>query len=131
MKAEWNSATATSGELYVMMALAGLIVQWSVDNLDLVMLVCIALNVLMVKFISSTFIFGSPGASTPNQAHFGQGSGQIWLDDVACTGTEARLLDCTARPIGTHNCNHNEDAGTRCIPVFSKFPESCTTNLSK
>ena len=61
------------------------------------------------------------GASTPNVAHFGQGTGPIWLDDVACTGTEARLLDCPSRPIGTRNCVHSEDAGTRCIPVFSKL----------
>lgn len=65
------------------------------------------------------------GASTPNQAHFGQGSGPIWLDNVACTGTEARLIDCAANPIGVHNCGHNEDAGTRCIPVFSKFLALC------
>lgn len=80
----------------------------------------------------SLVLFNSLGASTPNQAHFGQGTGPIWLDDVACTGTEARLIECGARPIGTHNCNHNEDAGTRCIPVFSKFPQSytlCTLNL--
>ena len=82
----------------------------------------------MIKLTSLAFIFDSTGASTPNQAHFGQGTGPIWLDDVACTGTEARLIECGARPIGVHNCNHNEDAGTRCIPVFSKFPESCTVS---
>ena len=61
------------------------------------------------------------GASTPTRAHFGQGTGQIWLDNVACTGTEARLIDCAANPLGSHNCDHSEDVGTRCIPVFSEF----------
>ena len=88
------------------------------------MLVC-TVYAVTIKLISSAFIFNSTGASTPNQAHFGQGTGPIWLDDVACTGTEARLIECGARPIGVHNCNHNEDAGTRCIPVFSEFTESC------
>lgn len=77
-------------------------------------------NDVTIEFVSSTFTLIPIGASTPNQAHFGQGTGQILLDNVACTGTEARLLDCPAQPIGVHNCNHNEDAGTRCIPVFSK-----------
>ena len=45
---------------------------------------------------------------------FTNGVGQIWLDDVACRGTETRLVDCPARPLGTHNCVHSEDAGVRC-----------------
>ena len=53
---------------------------------------------------------------TAGQAPFGQGSGQIWLDDVRCAGTEARLIDCPANPIGTENCNHAEDAGVVCQP---------------
>ena len=61
------------------------------------------------------------GASTPTQAHFGPGTGPIWLDDLNCRGTETRLVDCGHRPFGSHNCNHNEDVGTRCIPDFCKF----------
>ena len=44
------------------------------------------------------------------------GTGQIWLDEVICTGEEARLLSCPANPLGEHNCGHNEDAGVRCRP---------------
>ena len=61
------------------------------------------------------------GGSSPGGAHFGAGSGPIWLDDLDCRGTEARLADCRASSIGTHNCNHNEDASVRCIPPFSKL----------
>ena len=49
-----------------------------------------------------------------SHAGFGQGTGQIWLDNVACTGSEARLINCRANAIGTHNCAHSEDAGVRC-----------------
>uniref|UniRef100_A0A8C3SR74 Soluble scavenger receptor cysteine-rich domain-containing protein SSC5D n=1 Tax=Chelydra serpentina TaxID=8475 RepID=A0A8C3SR74_CHESE len=49
--------------------------------------------------------------SAPGGARFGQGSDRIWLDDVNCTGTEAALSDCRARPWGENNCNHGEDAG--------------------
>jgi deleted-in-malignant-brain-tumors protein 1 len=45
---------------------------------------------------------------------FNQGSGQIWLDDVQCVGTESRLIDCPARPHGHHSCVHYEDAGAIC-----------------
>ena len=47
---------------------------------------------------------------------FTNGAGRIWLDDVQCRGTEARLIDCTARPLGQHNCVHAEDVGVRCQP---------------
>ena len=46
---------------------------------------------------------------------FTNGVGQIWLDNVQCHGTETRLVDCPAPPLGTHNCGHVEDAGVRCL----------------
>ena len=42
------------------------------------------------------------------------GRGQIWLDDVQCTGMESSLFNCTANPLGDHNCGHFEDAGVIC-----------------
>ncbi|NXD18447.1 C163A protein, partial [Nothocercus nigrocapillus] len=47
-------------------------------------------------------------------AHYGEGAGQIWLDDVNCSRDEAALWDCPARPWGQHNCRHKEDAGVIC-----------------
>ena len=46
---------------------------------------------------------------------FTNGAGQIWLDQVACRGTETRLIDCPANPLGTHDCSHIEDVGVRCV----------------
>ena len=47
-------------------------------------------------------------------AHFGQGSGQILLDDLRCTGREASLLECSHAGINVHDCTHSEDASVTC-----------------
>ncbi|XP_071495979.1 uncharacterized protein, partial [Diadema antillarum] len=58
---------------------------------------------------------GHPGAEAAHdQAYFGQGVGDIILDDVSCDGTELSLFDCDARPLFEDNCGHSEDAGATC-----------------
>ena len=47
-------------------------------------------------------------------AYFGAGTGLIYLDDVACTSSASQLLECSSRPILTHNCLHSRDAGVGC-----------------
>ncbi|XP_052531780.1 macrophage receptor MARCO isoform X1 [Tympanuchus pallidicinctus] len=43
------------------------------------------------------------------------GTGQIWLDDVNCRGSEHSIYQCNKSDWGTHNCSHNEDSGVECI----------------
>ena len=50
----------------------------------------------------------------PLRAEFGQGTGEIWLDDVQCTGLEDALDQCENNGWGDHNCRHSEDAGAVC-----------------
>ncbi|KAJ8283526.1 hypothetical protein COCON_G00023760 [Conger conger] len=52
--------------------------------------------------------------AAPGNAHSGQGSGSIWLDDVSCSGSESFLSECQHSGFGSHNCGHSEDAAVVC-----------------
>ena len=56
--------------------------------------------------VSDALAFGS--------AHFGPGSGDIFLDNVDCTGSESSLLDCPHSTSVYCFRGHSEDAGVRC-----------------
>ncbi|XP_050784188.1 soluble scavenger receptor cysteine-rich domain-containing protein SSC5D-like [Gopherus flavomarginatus] len=60
--------------------------------------------------------------SAPGRAQFGQGSDPIWLNDVRCTGTEAAITECRAKPRGVHNCTHGEIAGVVCSGLSISEP---------
>ena len=47
-----------------------------------------------------------------SRAFYGQGTVPILLDDVRCTNTESRLIDCPYTAID--NCVHSEDAAVSC-----------------
>ena len=58
-----------------------------------------------------------PSAPTPTiRAAFGEGEGPIFLDSIACTGSEVSLQLCRHEGVGSHNCGHNEDSGVICTP---------------
>ena len=40
-------------------------------------------------------------------AHFGEGSGPIWLANVSCSGRESSLLSCNYNEPQKHNCSVN------------------------
>ena len=75
---------------------------------------------------SLTFIYSScfafcTGGRAYSYAYFGAGTGPIYLDDVACTSSASQLLECSSRPILTHNCLHSADAGVGCEGINLLF----------
>ena len=59
---------------------------------------------------------GFRGVSHSDISLFGPGrsSQTIWLDDVACRGSESQLVDCSHAAIGEEDCTHSEDVGIIC-----------------
>jgi len=45
----------------------------------------------------------------------GSGSGQIWLDNVECTGHEKSFAQCVHAGWGNHNCDHSQDVSVSCF----------------
>ena len=61
-------------------------------------------------------MLGFDGAlAAPGSATFGQGSGDILLDDISCESTHDNLADCYHRGIGVSDCEHEEDSGAICF----------------
>ena len=68
---------------------------------------------LLYSMAVVTSYYPSPDAIAYSGAFFGTGSGPIVLDDVACTGSETALINCTYDAT-TSDCSHFEDAGVQC-----------------
>ena len=47
-------------------------------------------------------------------AFYGQGSEQIWLDNLLHVGTEVTIENCTHKRWGSHYYPHYEDASANC-----------------
>ena len=91
--------------------------KWCVD----VVFIFGKLNMIHTSNTPSTNFHTCTGSVPFFNAHFGHGTGPILLDDLLCTGSEARLIDCPrsiSLGIGTYDfCpnGHGEDAGVRCL----------------
>ncbi|KAG7491250.1 hypothetical protein MATL_G00001040 [Megalops atlanticus] len=56
--------------------------------------------------------------SAPGNAHFGPGTGKVWMSHLQCSGREGSLKDCSNPMFGLYSCPHSQDAGVVCSGVF-------------
>ena len=94
---------------------------------------CMRLDVELIT-LKTCYTFNSPTGATPmHNAFFGQGRGPILLDNLNCTTTESRLVDCHHRGIGqTLFCrNHLNDAGLRCAERKLETNEKSVHHISR
>ena len=54
-------------------------------------------------------------------AYYGQGSGQVWLNNLNCVGNESTIVNCSYDGWGIHDCSHSKDAGVKCSASFGKL----------
>ena len=56
------------------------------------------------------------------RSSFPQGSGRIWINDVACTGTEKSINQCLHSGWGmdSTSCSHSREAGVICGGMVEK-----------
>ena len=104
---------ATPGAQCATMAGAVWMHLWPVGSWDSLPVVSSLYQFKVKKVMTIRYLF--PGALSFSNARFGAGTGLILLDNVACSGTELYLFNCTNNGIGVHNCVHSEDAGIRCL----------------
>ena len=66
------------------------------------------------RILLHTYVIMLTDAVAFSSAHFGTGAGPIHLDNVACSGSESNLIDCSYSSFVTCSRGHREDAGVRC-----------------
>jgi len=50
--------------------------------------------------------------------NYGQGTGQIWLEKLSCTGSEARLTDCVHNQFNSNKCTSSQIVNLICTSKF-------------
>ena len=73
---------------------------------------------------NSQALFVPTDAVAFSNAHFGRGTGRIYLDGVSCTGHETNLLDCSRSSTVSCSGGHSEDAGVRCQGTLENYISS-------
>ena len=52
--------------------------------------------------------------AAPLNAHYGEGTGPIWLSNIQCLGNETDIFSCLHIVNDNQNCIHDEDASVKC-----------------
>lgn len=53
-------------------------------------------------------------AANPHAAHFGEGSGIMWIENAHCSGSESSITECALAGYMSNYCVHKEAASVIC-----------------
>ena len=56
----------------------------------------------------------SEATNAVHNAFYGEGSGQIWLENLDCVGTEWSIRNCSHGEPKIKSCSHSDDASVKC-----------------
>ncbi|ESO86370.1 hypothetical protein LOTGIDRAFT_129408, partial [Lottia gigantea] len=54
------------------------------------------------------------GGKKLRKGTYSGGLGPIWVDDLGCQGPESNITQCSKKPWGVNNCDHDEDVAILC-----------------
>ena len=60
-------------------------------------------------------VFPYKGAIAYSRSHYGPGSGNVYLDDLNCAGSEDALVNCTRMPFSEVSSNCYNDQKTASV----------------
>jgi len=85
-------------------------------------------NTAAARVVCNSLGFGYVGNSK-NAINYGLGTGQIWLNNVWCEGSERHFSECPHVEWGVHNCGHDEDIAVLCFENWTTTDttDSCST----
>ena len=72
-----------------------------------------AMPVAQFKTCKCAFVYFRIGDKIDN-SQYSRALGQIWLDNVQCTGDDENIDECTHSGWGVHDCEHGEDVAISC-----------------
>ncbi|KAG5836598.1 hypothetical protein ANANG_G00230030, partial [Anguilla anguilla] len=63
-------------------------------------------------------------------AAFGQGEGQVWAEEIQCSGNESHIYFCPKAPSQNQSCSHGNDVGLVCSGYtgsrLADGPDNCS-----
>ncbi|WAQ95384.1 DMBT1-like protein, partial [Mya arenaria] len=74
------------------------------------------------KVVCRMLGFSDKRSRSLSGAYYGEGQGNIFIDELRCQGTEQDILECKSNEwLSPTNCQHNEDAAVRLQGSPQKF----------
>ena len=72
------------------------------------------LGAINLPLIGCNCLYTVSYVGTKTENIYGDGTGEIWLENVQCDGTETDIGECSHNGWGVHQCEHHDDVAIFC-----------------